>query len=704
MASIVETKAVALRRGSHSENLAFTGVQGEVTVDLGEKNLGTDVNTTLRLHNGTTTGGIPMARADMLNVSTQVLAENRAIVDDKNLAYADLSNIEVTNNSTEKEKIVSILGSYGLATKSELSNKVDIDTGNLNTKYLTEETIHDGRDGNLPLAYANTSNINTADLVNGSLHPYSSTNGNKPLSYADLSNVNTTNITLSEAERTAEDVQVTGPVIAKADFSNTNTTLLADTLNRPQGMSGPVLATADLSNVDSGIIKGILASEIATMDDVFATTDLTNISNWDMLYKPSSEVTYFQNVTITDAGDGFQAGENYPTGIYLKDDTKHELLVEITSVDSLGTVTGMTINDNVGTIDLTNENPFIITSETDANAIFTITSTDNQNGTYTYNIATIIDGGSGFHEEESSIYTGIYVVKLQSTDETLPIVCDQLYLTPTAVEEGGIIEAVTYPQYTRTNINENATIPSDFGSSYNAMVHIQSSLYGTAAGVAKVDLTNLTGMSLDDQENERNANWRIRHNENIPALTNITIPDEQNYTIATNGAVWRILKPVFNTPNVTLKTKFIPNNDHSTLPTLTVIDKSNADDLIISEYAKNTSGECTTYMIFPARDYEVTVSENSIEDTHIINESQLGALYNFNYSLAIITFNLNVQQATLEFTTEAEGVYKTVNVNNGTYTGLFIKNVEWTAEAEGYNEQTGTIDISDGDQTITVTF
>ena len=99
MASVVETKAVALRRGNHSENLAFTGVQGEVTADLGKDNLGTDINTTVRLHNGITKGGIPMARADLLNVSSKVLAENRPLIDDSNLAYADLSNLEKSGNN-----------------------------------------------------------------------------------------------------------------------------------------------------------------------------------------------------------------------------------------------------------------------------------------------------------------------------------------------------------------------------------------------------------------------------------------------------------------------------------------------------------------------------------------------------------------------------------------------------------------------------
>lgn len=49
-----------LRRGTSAQNNAFTGAQGEVTVD-------TDANA-LRLHDGLTAGGHPIARADLNNV------------------------------------------------------------------------------------------------------------------------------------------------------------------------------------------------------------------------------------------------------------------------------------------------------------------------------------------------------------------------------------------------------------------------------------------------------------------------------------------------------------------------------------------------------------------------------------------------------------------------------------------------------------
>ena len=77
MASIQETTSIQLRKGNTAENLAFTGAIAEVSADLGADSTGTDINTTLRLHNGVIPGGIPMARADLTNVTTKTLASSR---------------------------------------------------------------------------------------------------------------------------------------------------------------------------------------------------------------------------------------------------------------------------------------------------------------------------------------------------------------------------------------------------------------------------------------------------------------------------------------------------------------------------------------------------------------------------------------------------------------------------------------------------
>ncbi len=57
-------KIVKRRRGSSADHATFTGSEGELTVDLTEK--------TVRVHDGSTQAGFPLARKDMSNVSNAV--------------------------------------------------------------------------------------------------------------------------------------------------------------------------------------------------------------------------------------------------------------------------------------------------------------------------------------------------------------------------------------------------------------------------------------------------------------------------------------------------------------------------------------------------------------------------------------------------------------------------------------------------------
>ena len=51
-------KAVQFRRGTSTENDAFTGLEGEITVDT--------TNKKLRVHDGSTKGGVATARDDQV--------------------------------------------------------------------------------------------------------------------------------------------------------------------------------------------------------------------------------------------------------------------------------------------------------------------------------------------------------------------------------------------------------------------------------------------------------------------------------------------------------------------------------------------------------------------------------------------------------------------------------------------------------------
>lgn len=211
-------EAISYRRGTTEENDQFIGVEGEIVVDMGSDNNSlhsmnnnnafvngdTKGAPTLRFHLGNSqVGGVVLARADMANVDTASLATRDEEAADmyhkgKNLLYADLYNIYY--NSDAAAAAQDVLDSYGMAYKN---------TTNINTADLVNSAIHNGKildkstgeyidaPGNKPLAYKDTTNINTADLVSAEIHD--GVDGNKPLSYADASNTSTIGL----AERTA---------------------------------------------------------------------------------------------------------------------------------------------------------------------------------------------------------------------------------------------------------------------------------------------------------------------------------------------------------------------------------------------------------------------------------------------------------------------------------------------------------------------
>ena len=85
-------KIVRRRRGSTTDHDAFTGDEGEITVDLTEK--------TVRVHDGSTVSGTPLARKDMGNVSNAVGIEQLAVSDgtpDQLLSTDGSGNLQFSN-------------------------------------------------------------------------------------------------------------------------------------------------------------------------------------------------------------------------------------------------------------------------------------------------------------------------------------------------------------------------------------------------------------------------------------------------------------------------------------------------------------------------------------------------------------------------------------------------------------------------------
>ena len=754
MASIVDTKAVSLRKGNHSENMAFTGVQGETVADLGYEdlngNLGTDSNTTLRLHNGITKGGIPMARADLLNVSSEMLAENRQQINDRNLAYADLSNIEKTEAAGVQNKIKTTMMAYGLAEEASvqrrLDNKVNLNTDNLNTSYLVSNEIHDGLNGNKPLAYADTTNINTADLVNSDYHN-GTPEGNKPLGYKDTSNINTADL----ANSSIHNGEIVGnDPLAYANSSNVDTTnLTLDADSRPNTMSGPALARADLGNVDNDIIdhivdtivdkdtieriynkdgiidegnlieghypetKGIVQyinGKVDKLETNSANRYLSNVKEWNVLYGDPNASIVNREVTVTQSGGGFRLGENYETGIYLTNDETNLIYVQI-FLDSNNAIESLRLQGTVGNEDLTSKNPFYITSPTNVNATFTITSTRNQDDTYTYEIGSITSTGSGFEDK------GIYVVNSSVTNNSCKVIYNALEIVPTSLTNitdadrqiGEIATAVCKPDYGFTAIGTqanpvNVTITSETDTTATVSIISIPSAETSGAGLAKIDFTNLSGMEVNDQNAELNSPWRIRHDEAIPSLSETTIPTKQDYTIATNGNVWRALKTIQGSVfDVVFFALFAPNTSYSTNPAhLNLTTNVFSVNFNINPYAGGSEQDNIWYQLSSNKHYNLQILHGQLSDDYELEWSS-SSFMSLGYFIADITFNTNIQNATLKIMRQRDNVIRTFPITNGTVTCLITANSNYEISATGYSSVYGSLDAADGNQTINVT-
>lgn len=81
-----KTKATQFRRGTSDQHLTFAGLGGEVTVDTDTK--------IVRVHNGASVGGFPLAREDLTNVTPDSVAEI-------GISKDDLSNL---TNASEAVK------------------------------------------------------------------------------------------------------------------------------------------------------------------------------------------------------------------------------------------------------------------------------------------------------------------------------------------------------------------------------------------------------------------------------------------------------------------------------------------------------------------------------------------------------------------------------------------------------------------------
>ena len=556
MTSYVNTTAVSIRKGSTEANNGFTGVLGEVTADLGMPDdegrvYGTDLHTTLRLHNGIDAGGIRMARADTRNITTEVLAENRETFGDKNLAYATLSNLEELNSSTQSgtiNSIVDIFMNYGLANKdcrnidtSDLAtaghghsgeNLAYANMSNVNTVNLASSTGHAGKN----LAYADTSNINTANLVDTNLHTGNSSTG-KPLAYADASNINTDNLAIDRGS-------AYGSPLLKADLTNAAENVVDNLFDDVYKVESTINKDTTIPNNTADIqvnhypetkaVKEYVDTKFNTLNSDYLNTNFSNVSTWELLYAEGNSERLYKYINTIETTGKFTLYDTLVSSIQLVDDKK-----------PLGFYVGFDNNfyvefeNDYTSIDISSYSPLIIESKNKQSTItIYVTSTEVSGGIYHNVINNFIISGNQIDFEENTIYLPINNTVIYNPFITLSV--------SKVDSDGNVTELQVEPNTGYTNLENQSITITDGVQTLTCIINaIDLTPTVGGAGLLKTNLTNLPGMSENDSINESNSRWRISHSERIPSITD-NIPETEYYRIVTSGLLIDAMRNILN--------------------------------------------------------------------------------------------------------------------------------------------------------------
>ena len=148
-------KIVQRRRGTTAQHSSFTGDVGEITVDLTDK--------TLRVHDGSTVTGVPLAKADMTNVTDKVGITQLALSDGTN-GQVLMTNGSGTLSFTSQPVIPSLaMGGdlTGTVSNAQLAANVVTGTELANNAVATTHIT----DANVTLQKLATNSVGTTQLV-----------------------------------------------------------------------------------------------------------------------------------------------------------------------------------------------------------------------------------------------------------------------------------------------------------------------------------------------------------------------------------------------------------------------------------------------------------------------------------------------------------------------------------------------------------
>lgn len=588
MASVVETTAVSLRKGNTSECDNFTGVLGELVMCTGDSGEGTDINTGLRLHNGITQGGIVIANASMTNVNTKALARNRHLVGDKNLAYADLSNLETLYDTTAIATVLTTLHSYGLATVTQIeqldSLKANRTMDNVLSSTLAEGRTEDAEGKNGNLAYANMRNVNTKYLANSSYR--TGLDDDKALSYADVSNVNTTNLTLPSGTRPTT---MQGPMIARADLSNVDDSVINNRisdLNVEYKTNKDTYINSKSTDLMThyptvGAVIDYVSDEIEKLD--FLDPYFKNAKSWEALYTNELADIHFDDdiSLLTTQGTNFTVKQQ----AFADSISKQVSTLAPTNLSSTGIFDAIPLQIAIYALDsgdeedptklqpavfrlypeygTTNVTEQTITFVTEAGSelIGTIKSVAHPNllGVYKYVFTETSVSGYDWEAIPAGMNTSIInAPKYNSVTpiNVIPVLCVEI---ADVNENGGITDLIYVPSFVNTVVPSTESIiyhpiladeTVQTGNNANTTIKTINNLpLIGGAGLLKSNLDNLPGMTEVDISANAGAKWTINKNKTIDRAS-VTIPVEEYDRLITAGQLYDCVK---NTTAVTIR-------------------------------------------------------------------------------------------------------------------------------------------------------
>lgn len=586
MASYSQTTAISLRKGSESESKSFTGVLGEVTAALGEDGNGTDILTTLALHNGVTQGGIYLARQDLANINTASLAKNRSFLGDKNLAYADLSNIETLSDSTAIALVFETLHGYGLASVGQIEDlenrKANRTMNNVQTSTLAEgrEEDEEGRNGNL--AYTNMSNVNSKYLADSQYR--TGEDDDKALAYADASNVNTANLIKLAADRPST---MQGPVLTDKDLSNVTDEVFkshADDIDTEYTTFKDQIINPESSGLNThyptiGAVVDYTAQEIGKLR--YMDPEFLKAESWEALYTNAAARDVFNTDPnmLEETGSGYTVDMRYSTNPERLETINTIVPVSYWNATALPNIplqlavyNTQAGDDNnkeqpkryrlypeYGKTDLGTQTLTFVTEE-GGTCTGTLTTTQHPSNSSIYRYQFEKTGADG--DGWAGIPAGLddFVENAPKYDCSTTIMVEQVLCMELVTVESGAITGFNFvPSYVAEALQDatstvyhpilaDGSLQSGDNASVDITVSNDLPLIG-GAGLVKMDLSNLPGMTNIDIAANVGAQWTINKSKTVDRAA-VTIPASEYNRLLTAGQMYDAIK---NTTAVTIR-------------------------------------------------------------------------------------------------------------------------------------------------------